>query len=158
MAVELRRRRNFEGKLGLRAPRRQQGRVSASIAAEAEVRTFDHSLRLEAVNDDAIEKLAHGHIEQPMSGLEDDDVGCSRLFEQFDFPFGPNQRRRHSFRAEQHQRMRVERQGQGRRVRVIGEGAQSSDQARMAAMHSIEVADREKSPLGLRGSPRSYPA
>ena len=67
---------------------------------------------------------------------------------QADLALRPDQRNRRCLGPQQSDRVRIERDGQGGHAGRVGPGAEPAEKPLMAAMNSVEVADRDDGPAG----------
>ena len=101
--------------------------------------------------DDPVEELAGRQVEQPPPRAEHGDLGGTGFPQQGDLALGPDQRDRGLVGPEECHRVGIERDRQGRDPGGIGPLAKPADQALMAPMNAVEVADRHIRTTGPRG-------
>src|SRR5271157_634768 len=141
---------HLEFDAGPGTPAAEDFHIALPIMAEREVRSLNHAPRGELATDHPVEELAGGQVEQPTTRPEDGDFGRPGFLKEGDFSLGQYQGDGSLVGTQQCHRVRVERDGQRRDARRVGPGAQPADQALMAAMNSVEVADRYIGPTGPR--------
>ena len=122
-----------------------------AVVAEGEIGPLDHPPGVELTPDDSIEELAGRQVEQPPPRAEHGDLGGTGFPQQGDFALGPDQRDRGLVGPEECHGVGIERDRQGRDPGGIGTLAKPADQALMAPMNAVEVADRHMSTTGPRG-------
>ncbi len=118
--------------------------IPFAIVAEKEVRSFDNRLGMERFANDSIEEFARTQRQQGLiRGISNHAVDAE-FVEQLRFSLGPRERRRRGRWPQKPHRMRIEREHNCWPTNASGVFDESLDEPCVAAMHAVEVANRER--------------
>ncbi len=113
------------------------------MMSKKEIGAFDQSNRIKLAQYDFLKELVWRELQQCMVGRVDHDGVDAVLLKELQLVIEQTQCRRRLLRTQQGNRMRIERHHDSRSPRRIRLLDQLGQHALMAAMHAIEIADRD---------------